>query len=106
MPTDARPLPSPVGIEKLLRLIWGRSRREILPEAKTIRFWSLTPRAPIKALAGTWFFEPEGRRKTRVRVAHKFELADLAQEDAVRARISQNMIGDLTGMKNYMEKKI
>jgi ribosome-associated toxin RatA of RatAB toxin-antitoxin module/heme-degrading monooxygenase HmoA len=83
-----------------------RSRREILPEAKTIRFWSLTPRAPIKALAGAWFFEPEGRRKTRVRVAHKFELADLTQEDAVRARISQNMIGDLTGMKNYMEKKI
>jgi ribosome-associated toxin RatA of RatAB toxin-antitoxin module/heme-degrading monooxygenase HmoA len=83
-----------------------RSRREILPEAKTIRFWSLTPRAPIKALAGEWFFEPEGRRKTRVRVAHKFELADLAQETAVRARISQNMIGDLVGMKNYMERKI
>lgn len=86
-------------------LSW-RSRREILPKAKTIRFWSLTPRHPIKALAGEWFFEPAGKKKTRVRVAHKFELADLAQEAAVRAGISQNMIGDLTGMKNYMEKEI
>lgn len=86
-------------------LTW-RSRREILPEAKTIRFWSLTPRHPIKALAGEWFFEPAGKRKTKVRVAHTFELADLTQEAAVRARISQNMIGDLNGMKNYLERKI
>jgi len=86
-------------------LTW-RSRREILPDAKTIRFWSLTPRHPIKALAGEWFFEPAGEGKTRVRVAHKFELADLIQEAAVRARISQNMIGDLNGMKNYMEKNV
>lgn len=86
-------------------LTW-RSRREILPDAKTIRFWSLTPRHPIKALAGEWFFEPAGEGKTRVRVAHKFELADLIQESAVRARISQNMIGDLNGMKNYMEKSV
>jgi ribosome-associated toxin RatA of RatAB toxin-antitoxin module/heme-degrading monooxygenase HmoA len=83
-----------------------RSRREILPDAKMIRFWSLTPRPPIKALAGEWFFEPTGKRKTKVRVAHKFQLADLTQEAAVRARISQNMIGDLNGMKNYLEKTI
>lgn len=83
-----------------------RSRRELLPDAKTIRFWSLTPRYPIKALAGEWFFEPAGRGKTKVRVAHKFQLADLTQETAVRARISQNMIGDLSGMKTYLEQKI
>jgi ribosome-associated toxin RatA of RatAB toxin-antitoxin module/heme-degrading monooxygenase HmoA len=83
-----------------------RSRREILLQAQKIRFWSLTPRHPIKALAGVWFFEPSGQGQTRVRVAHEFELADLAQEAAVRARISQNMIGDLNGMKNYMETKV
>jgi ribosome-associated toxin RatA of RatAB toxin-antitoxin module/heme-degrading monooxygenase HmoA len=83
-----------------------RSRREILLESKTIRFWSLTPRHPIRALAGEWFFESAGNGKTRVRVAHEFELDDLTQEDAVRARISQNMIGDLNGMKNYMERKV
>jgi len=86
-------------------LTW-RSRREILLHAQKIRFWSLTPRHPIKALAGVWFFEAAGKGKTRVRVAHEFELADLAQESGVRARISQNMIGDLNGMKNYMEKNV
>jgi ribosome-associated toxin RatA of RatAB toxin-antitoxin module/heme-degrading monooxygenase HmoA len=83
-----------------------RSRREILLDSKMIRFWSLTPSHPIKALAGEWFFEPAGNGKTKVRVAHKFELADPAQEAAVRARISQNMIGDLNGMKNYMERNV
>ena len=86
-------------------LTW-RSRREILPNAKIIRFWSLTPRHPIKALAGEWLFEPTGRGKTRVRVTHKFELADMTKEATVRAGISQNMVGDLTGMKNYMERAI
>lgn len=83
-----------------------RSRREILPDAKMIRFWSLTPRYPIKALAGEWFFEPASEGETKVRVAHQFQLADLTQEAAVRARISQNMIGDLIGMKTYLEQKI
>lgn len=83
-----------------------RSRREIVPESKLIRFWSLTPRHPIKALAGEWFFEPAGNSETRVRVAHKVELADLTQEAAIRARISQNMIGDLKGMKNYLERTV
>ncbi len=87
-------------------VVTWRSRREILLAAKMIRFWSLTPRYPIKALGGEWFFEPAGEGKTRVRVAHKFELADLVQEAAVRARISQNMIGDLNGMKSYMEKNV
>ena len=83
-----------------------RSRREILLQSQKIRFWSLTPRHPIKALAGVWSFESAGNGKTKVRVAHEFELADGSQEAAVRARISQNMIGDLNGMKNYMEKSI
>jgi ribosome-associated toxin RatA of RatAB toxin-antitoxin module/quinol monooxygenase YgiN len=86
-------------------LTW-RSRREILPEQRTIRFWSLTPRDPIKSLSGEWFFEPADNAMTRVRVAHSFELHDPLQEAAVRAGISRNMIGDLKGMKNYMEKNL
>jgi len=84
-------------------LTW-RSRREILQDQKTIRFWSLTPRHPIKSLSGQWFFEPTADGTTRVRVAHTFELHDPLQETVVRAGISRNMIGDLKGMKNYMEK--
>lgn len=86
-------------------LTW-RSRREILQEQKTIRFWSLTPRHPIKSLSGQWFFEPADASTTRVRVAHSFELHDPTKESAVRAGISKNMIGDLQGMKNYMEKNL
>ena len=83
-------------------LTW-RSRREISPERKSIRFWSLTPRHPIKSLSGEWFFEPTENAMTRVRVAHTFELHDPLQESTVRAGISRNMIGDLKGMKNYLE---
>jgi ribosome-associated toxin RatA of RatAB toxin-antitoxin module len=86
-------------------LTW-RSRREIIPDQKMIRFWSLTPRHPIKALGGTWFFEPTGSGETRVNVSHNFELADAGQEPTVRAGISRNMIGDLKGMKEYLEKTL
>jgi hypothetical protein len=51
-------------------------------------------------------FEPAGDRETRVRVEHKFELADPSQEAVVRAGISQNMVGDLKGMKKYMERAL
>jgi ribosome-associated toxin RatA of RatAB toxin-antitoxin module/heme-degrading monooxygenase HmoA len=84
-------------------LTW-RSRRQILPDLKKIRFWNLTPRHPIKLFGGEWLFEPAGDRETRVRVEHKFELADPSQEAVVRAGISQNMVGDLKGMKKYMER--
>lgn len=86
-------------------LTW-RSRREIVPDLQLIRFWSLTPRYPIKTLAGTWFFEPVASGGTRVRVSHSFELADPSQESSIRAGISRNMIGDLQGMKDYLEKRI
>jgi ribosome-associated toxin RatA of RatAB toxin-antitoxin module len=88
------------------KVVTWRSRREILPDLKTIRFWSLTPRYPIKALAGEWLFEPANSEGTRVRVSHQFELVDPAQEATARAGISRNMIGDLQGMKNYMERNL
>lgn len=86
------------------QVVTWRSRREVAAELRLIRFWSLTPRHPIKALTGTWFFEPTGPSQTRVRVSHRFELVDPAQESVVRAGIGRNMTGDLQGMKNYLEK--
>jgi ribosome-associated toxin RatA of RatAB toxin-antitoxin module/quinol monooxygenase YgiN len=88
------------------QVVTWRSRRELLPELKMIRFWSLTPRYPIKALAGEWSFAPANGEGTRVRVSHQFEVVDPAQEAAARAGISRNMIGDLQGMKTYMEANL
>ena len=83
-------------------LTW-RSRREIRPDLGSIRFWNLTPHYPITTFGGEWLFEPMERDRTRIRVLHKFELADPAQEEVIRNSISHNMIGDLRGMKIYLE---
>lgn len=88
------------------QLLTWRSHRQILPGLKKIRFWNLTPRHPIKKFSGEWLFEPEGTGETRVRVEHQFELADPSQEPLVRAGISRNMVGDLQGMKKYMERAL
>jgi ribosome-associated toxin RatA of RatAB toxin-antitoxin module/heme-degrading monooxygenase HmoA len=86
-------------------LTW-RSRRELRPDLGTIRFWNLTPRHPIATFGGEWLFEQVEPDKTRIRVLHKFELADPAQEETVRKGISRNMVGDLKGMKAYLENNL
>lgn len=88
------------------RILTWRSRRQILAGSRMIRFWSLTPRYPLHHLAGEWSFEPAAGGATRVRVLHEFELADPSRESEVRAGIRRNMMGDLEGMKQFMEKEI
>src|SRR5262249_50747437 len=87
------------------RILTWRSRRQLFAASRAIRFWSLTPRYPISSLAGVWSFEPDEDGATRVRVTHEFELADPSRESEVRAGISRNMVGDLEGMKRFMENK-
>ncbi|NHD19329.1 MULTISPECIES: aromatase/cyclase [unclassified Actinopolyspora] len=81
------------------------SRRELNPEALTVRFRQEVSAPPVAAMGGTWIIEPSADGGSRVRLLHDYRAVDDDPDDLawIDQAVNRNSQAELAAMKTNAE---
>ena len=83
-----------------------RSRRDLDPAARRVRFRQVVSPPPVAAMGGTWIVEPLGADRCRVRLLHDYRAVDDDPEGLawIERAVDRNSTAELAALKASAER--
>lgn len=79
------------------------SRREFLPQQRTITFEQERSAAPIASMGGRWTFEEVGARSTKITLDHHFSVIPGGDAEAIATAVDRNSVTELATLARIAE---
>jgi aromatase len=83
-----------------------RSRRDLDPAARRVRFRQVVSQPPVAAMGGTWIVEPLGGDRCRVRLRHDYRAVDDNPDGLawIEQALDRNSTAELAALKANAER--